>query len=151
MNKLKKGFTLIELIVVIGIIGLLSAIILVFLTGAKQKGNDTAKINSMSEVRKALQMYASDYNGFPGSTTTLAEKGYIQTINPGILYVGTDAKGLVCNTDSCTSYHLAIVLDDPTNIVLKADSNGISGGINGNTKNCLPDGGLPNSCYDIIP
>ena len=151
MNQYKKAFTLIELIVVIGIIGLLASIILVFLSSAKNRGNDTAKINSFSEVRKALQMYASDHVGFPDSTTTLAAKGYIQTMDPHILYSGTDSNGNICYTESCPSYHLAIPLDDPTNLVLKSDSNSKVGNIDGTTKNCLPGGGLPNSCYDIVP
>ena len=152
MNIYKKAFTLIELLIVIAIVGLFLAIVVAFLTDAKQKGKDTERVNSLAEVRKALQMYASDNNGFPSSTSTLKELKYISTINPAILYTGRTMDGMVCVSNSCPSYHLAVPLDNIANKVLSSDSDGITTGtINGKTKNCLD--GLENidQCYDIIP
>jgi len=61
-NKKQKGFTLLELLVVIGIIGLLASIIVVNLTGARRRARDTKRI---ADVRQ-LQTAAEDYYGKNG-------------------------------------------------------------------------------------
>lgn len=154
MNS-KKGFTLIELLIVVGIIGLLTSVVLVFLTGAKQKGNDTSRINALAEVRKALQLYATDKGGFPSSTSTLITTGYIKTINPAVIYVGRNSNGSRCVLPSCPSYFLAVPLTSVTNKVLLSDSDGsVTGlppGYDGKTRDCLTGSGTPELCYDIVP
>lgn len=60
-----KGFTLIELLVVISIIGLLSGVVLVSLEDAKIKGRDTKRIQDLSAIRTALEMYKSDHGHYP--------------------------------------------------------------------------------------
>lgn len=150
MNK-NKAFTLLELIVVIAIVGLLIAISVAFLKDAKEKGKDTAKINSMANVRKALQLYATDKGGFPSSTSTLVSGGYISSIDTNILYVGKDNSGDLCSTsDLCSSYHLAVPLDNIGNPVLSSDSNVIDAYINGISSDCHGNGTI-NLCYDITP
>jgi prepilin-type N-terminal cleavage/methylation domain-containing protein len=54
MNK--KGFTLIELMVVIAIVGILSAVILASLGNAKKKARDTSIRQSVLEMKKLLEI-----------------------------------------------------------------------------------------------
>ena len=151
--KKSKGFTLIELVFVIGIIALLTSIILSFLGNAKDKGGDAGKIQSLSEVRKALQLYATDNGGFPDSKTTLMNSGFITSINPLLLYTGVDNSGNVCLVSPCPSYHLAIPLKNTGNEVLNSDSDAITGGIDGTKDDCTPSGtaSTPDLCYDVTP
>lgn len=69
-KQLTKGFTLIELLVVISIIGLLSSIVLGALSEARDKGEDSKKLQMVSEWKKALELYY-DANGQYPATSTL--------------------------------------------------------------------------------
>jgi type II secretion system protein G len=60
---MKKGFTLLELLVVISIIGLLSSVVLASVNSARENARDTKRISDLREVRTALEMYYTD-NGF---------------------------------------------------------------------------------------
>ncbi len=65
MEKKMRGFTMIELIVVIAILGLLSTIGLVSFRTAQIKGRDAQRKNDLSQIQKALEMYYNDYSYYP--------------------------------------------------------------------------------------
>jgi prepilin-type N-terminal cleavage/methylation domain-containing protein len=68
MAKFKnKGFTLVELLVVIAIIGLLASIVLVSLNSARAKARDARRKADLHQIAIALEMYASEYGGYPSS------------------------------------------------------------------------------------
>jgi len=64
MNKLiaRRGFTLIELLVVIAIIGILASLIIVSLSGARSKAQDTQRKNNARNIDTALAQYYTDNN-----------------------------------------------------------------------------------------
>ncbi len=61
----KKGFTLLELLVVIALIGILSSIVLASLNRARDKSADTARMATMREIEKALNLYYSNNGSYP--------------------------------------------------------------------------------------
>jgi prepilin-type N-terminal cleavage/methylation domain-containing protein/prepilin-type processing-associated H-X9-DG protein len=55
-----RGFTLLEILVVIAVIGLLTALVLPVLTSARAAGRRTACKSNLSQLGKIVQMYATD-------------------------------------------------------------------------------------------
>src|SRR3989304_7925641 len=66
MNN-KKGFTLIELIVVISIIGVLSTLIINNLNDARSRARDTKRKQELSGLKIALRLYYNDYQTYPAA------------------------------------------------------------------------------------
>lgn len=61
------GFTLVEMLVVITIIGILSTIGLVAFTSAQQRGRDAQRKSDLKEISSALELFYSDYGKYPNS------------------------------------------------------------------------------------
>ena len=62
MNK-KEGFTLIEMLVVIAMIGLLSAVVLVALGPSRNKAKDTRIISDVNQIRALAETYYNPVTG----------------------------------------------------------------------------------------
>ena len=106
MNK-SKGFTIIELIVVIAIIAVLASIVLVNVTQYINKGKDAAAKGNLSTMMTNAAIYlddntkgAGDYDDFQAATNTLYTAPYAALNSAGYAtgYVST------CDqTASCAS------------------------------------------------
>lgn len=66
---MKKGFTLVELLIVVSIIGILASITVAQFQTAKKKASDVARKSDLNGVSKALQMYFADYGVFPAANS----------------------------------------------------------------------------------
>ena len=94
---MKKGFTLVELLVVISIIGTLVAILLPNFMGARERAKDAQKIQDAYAIKNALRMYYNDNQAYPtpvGTGNTIAiPTGYMAATGLGFTYAqpnGTD-------------------------------------------------------------
>jgi prepilin-type N-terminal cleavage/methylation domain-containing protein len=67
----QKGFTLVELMVVISIIGLMSSIVLVSFNRSRMKARDARRLEDMHTIQTALEMYYDKYGYYPDNTDLL--------------------------------------------------------------------------------
>lgn len=67
----QSGFTLVELLVVIFIIGTLAGLLLTNFVGVRGRATDTKKKNDLRQLKSALRLYYNDYNIYPGGDGTL--------------------------------------------------------------------------------
>jgi prepilin-type N-terminal cleavage/methylation domain-containing protein len=82
-RKNAKGFTLVELMVVVAIIGILAAIVTLNFAHAKSNSEVSATEANLKEIAAAMEVYYSDNNAYP------AASGTVGTGLPGALYLST--------------------------------------------------------------
>lgn len=71
MPKQSRGFTIVELLIVIVVIGILAAIVIVAYQGVTARANDAAVQADFTNIAKKLQLYQADNSAYPwGSTWT---------------------------------------------------------------------------------
>jgi type II secretion system protein G len=64
-SKSQQGFTLVELLVVIFIIGVLASLLVTNFVGIRGRASDTSKKNDLQQLKTALRLYYNDYQQFP--------------------------------------------------------------------------------------
>lgn len=75
MQRSKLGFTIIELLVVVAIIGLLSSIISFTLNNARTKARDTRRVSDLKQIKSGLDIYYQNGSGYPDTATWNAAVG----------------------------------------------------------------------------
>ena len=65
MKVYKKGFTLIEFLVVVALIGVLATLVLANLNAARERGRDTERKADLRNIETALHLYYNDKGVFP--------------------------------------------------------------------------------------
>ncbi len=167
------GFTILELLVVIGIIGLLASIIVINLTNARRRARDIKRI---ADIRQ-MQTVTEDYYGKNGKYPTLIGDLVTGSFIPMWPLDPLAPAGTVCvgNSNYCywyasytppssggpQSYHFGASLEDTTNALLNQDRdcNSINGtncpyvaayanGFNGSDANGC-DSVAGRACYDV--
>lgn len=117
MKGIKKGFTLVELIIVIAIMAILSSsVVVIAITGNLQKARDSKRKTDLEAFRSALEQYRSDNLGaYPAASTSLAPN-YLTSPIPDdplstrdYLYEGITVAGKI------TQYYMYAAMEVGTN------------------------------------
>jgi len=116
---MKKGFTLIEILIVIGIIGLLSVFLVPNLLGARDRAKEAAVKGVMHSVQLAVEAYQMENEVYPIGANIPLESltknylmsgGYLASVpkNPftGVEYTDADTAGkIIYNYIDATSVY----------------------------------------------
>ncbi|MDP2638084.1 MAG: type II secretion system protein [Candidatus Levybacteria bacterium] len=61
-----RGFSLVELLVAIGIIGVLASFLLANFVGVRERARDSVRKSNLRQIQSALEFYRSDQSLYPG-------------------------------------------------------------------------------------
>lgn len=142
--NLKKGFTVLEFLVVLAIIGILVGVALTGIDLSRERARDNTRISDVQNIILSLQQYhdvcreypddiydlGSD-NGCPSGVTwesfvgAILEDGSMPVDPSGVpyLYVGL---GIFGTNPRCVGYHIGTELEQEDNKVLDKDDEGDS-------------------------
>jgi general secretion pathway protein G len=115
-NKRQKAFTLIELLVVISIIGVLVAVSIFGLSGARESSRDARRKADLELIKAGLELYKADCNSYPTSIPAA-----------GSALVGTYPPTGAASCKTANTYIAAIPADPITsdrNYIYKVNGNG---------------------------
>ncbi len=76
----KRGFTLVELMVVLTVIGLLLSIVVPAYVGRVHRAEETVLQEDLTLVREALDKHYADAGRYPASLDELVSKRYLRAI-----------------------------------------------------------------------
>lgn len=130
------GFTLIELIVVVTIIGILAGVAISNVRYAQQKAREAALRHDLFEMRKAIDDYYADKQKYPDSLQTLVSGRYLRAIPKDPITQRADWQEVQQSTDP----------NDPTAVETSGDSQAGTPGIN-DVRSSAPGVGLDGTPY----
>lgn len=131
----KKGFTLIEILIVVAIIGILASVVVVGLGPAQKKGRDSRRVSDLRSVQTALELYYGKNGAYPVPNGTWAQFAAVLTgAGIGTSQIPNDpttSRDYVYSSDAAgTTYILAAQLEDATgNIMNSSFGYGVTGGV----------------------
>lgn len=88
--KKTSGFTLIEILVTISIIGILTTVVLARVTTARSKARDAQRIGDIKQLDGAITVYFSDCYSYPISLANLNGTALCPAYKPALLSIPVD-------------------------------------------------------------
>jgi type IV pilus assembly protein PilA len=126
----ESGFTLVELLVVMLIIGILAAIAIPSFFAQRDKATDTDAKSSARTAQTALETYATDNGGSYAAATPADLENIEATLDAAILTVVSTADTYTVTADSDTGNTFSISRDvnGDTTLTCTGSSGGCTGG-----------------------
>lgn len=143
-----RGFTLVELLVVISIVGVLASVVLVSFVGTQKQARDTQRKSDLKQYLTSLENYGSKMNGLYPIYATRVDPNSLCTTLTGSSNCPTDPKTPAmaysyCSDNAGGQYALWATLENVVNTYWVVCSNGKVGASTslpgcGGSFSCLP-------------
>ena len=122
-----SGFTLIEILIVVAIIGILASVALVGLNPVQKKGRDARRISDLRQIQTSLELYFTKNGTYPDAQDFPALKTALTDAQIGTNNIPDDPRNAPSNdihyyygvSPAFDSYVLGAQLEDHSNPVLK--------------------------------
>lgn len=100
--KIKKGFTLIEILLVLAILGIISVVALVLINPVERQAQarDAGRVSTVAQLGRVLQAYYAGNSSYPGVANwaqDLVDSSEISSFPAGVVYSSYGVTG-------CTTY-----------------------------------------------
>lgn len=79
-RKSQRGFTLLELMIVVAILGILTAVAIPRFQNAPKRAREAVLKTNLHTMREAFDQYFADKAAYPESLETLVEEGYLREV-----------------------------------------------------------------------
>jgi len=88
--RTKRGFTLIEILIVVGIIGLLASVVLSGLGSVRSRGRDARRAADLRQVQQGLELYYTRFQEYPDGSNWDTLREVLRSANIGITNISSD-------------------------------------------------------------
>lgn len=94
----EKGFTIVELLIVIVVIGILAALVLNTFSGVQRRARDTERQTDVNSLATQLEVYYNDAGGYPLFTAEVNTDTWVSANLKGIDLNSLRAPGIATNS-----------------------------------------------------
>ena len=118
-----KGFTLIEILIVVAIIAILASVVLIGLGPTQQAGRDARRISDLRQIQNGLELYFNKCGYYPGDAVAGSCAGHAHVATTGYNGGATTAKAALTGS----AIGINSVPDDPNSsqhYVYRTDAGG---------------------------
>lgn len=144
---LRGGFTIVELLIVIVIIGIIATITIATYNGVTRRANNAATTSALNDFAKQAQIYAMDADGkYPTTVTELDSLGFKFNSSALATYPTVGANALYCTANDGADFVLLVYAKNGQKLYITNTGSGeYTGTENWNQSN------YPGRCANILP
>lgn len=95
MRKNKSGFTIVELLIVIVVIGILATISIVAYNGIQDRATKARRLSDMSTITKALEVYKAQTGSYPQVVSNSTGGWERSAVNPQNFLLALKSSGVI--------------------------------------------------------